>query len=536
VCVFHLGPSFSMLGLFRNALPPLLFLVLLVGQGCVLLCPRDPVTPPQRVNNYSPDYPVGEDDVEFFMNFTAFKDGERIFQDGIGPKAEAMIAAAQRTIILSVFLLDNFYAVGDVGRDIVTPLVDALVAKRKANPDMRIAIILDPSNKAYAQRLSPAEKRFRENGIDVFYSDLIGGLRKASLLGVAEGLGHIDRTVDWLTFRLWGSLRSWVFTKARLPARFDGEPVSLETAYNASLIKANHRKLLVTDRPDGSLEALIATANPHNASAFHINSAVSVRGAPAQFVYSLLREDLLKSAKLGPLYAHWNYEADRDYRKSYGEDCFPKLPMCISDTRGEGPRIRIITEREILKTVLENLGRVELGDEVRIQMFYLSYRPVVKAIIDAAVRSKRPVRLLLDANNDSFNKVKDGTPNRQAARFLLREAKERGCRIEIRWYATHGEQNHAKTMSITNPAKGKYLLTTGSGNWTGRNLTGVNMESNVLVDGSEKINRTFNDLFDLFWTNRDGRLYSLDYGAFGDKTASDFKWRIGEKPFFFSTF
>ena len=62
------------------------------------------------------------------------------------------------------------------------------------------------------------------------------------------------------------------------------------------------------------------------------------------------------------------------------------------------------------------------------------------------------------------------------------------------------------------------------------------MESNVVVDGSATITACFNDYFDRFWTNRDGRSYSLDYAAFAGEIAADWKWHLGEHPFYFSSF
>jgi phosphatidylserine/phosphatidylglycerophosphate/cardiolipin synthase-like enzyme len=190
-----------------------------------------------------------------------------------------------------------------------------------------------------------------------------------------------------------------------------------------------------------------------------------------------------------------------------------------------------VSEGEIPDAVMEMLGQVEEGDEVRIQMFYLSYVPVAEAVVEASQRTKKPVRILLDANKDSFNKEKDGTPNRQVARYLKKMSEN----IEVRWYSTHGEQNHAKIMTITNAKRGKYELTTGSCNWTGRNMDGVNMEANVLVSDSKKLCGSFNDLFDMFWSNGDGNEYSVDYEAFSE-TASGWKWKRGEKPFYWSTF
>lgn len=502
---------------------------------------------PRRVNNRSPAFRVHEDDLGFFMNYSAYAQGSgtatnapRFFERQIGPKALSMIGKARKHILLSVFLFDSFYVEGTKAPDLVGALTDAIIARKRQHPDMHIAIILDPSHKAYGNRVSPAEKKLRENGVDVFYSDLVSGLRKASFLGVREGLGHTGRLLDRVTFGLSGKAGSALFSRARLPASFDGDPLTLESAYNAFLLKANHRKLLVTDIDGGDYEALVTSANPHNASAYHINSAISVRGRPARWIFNVLREDMRKSAGLGTRFTHWHTAADRRYRKRFFDACFPLLEL---GTAGQGrsgddrsATAVFVTEQEIVDSISRMLGGVTAGDEIRIQMFYLSYKPVLEAILDASCTTRKPVRLLLDASKDAFNREKDGTPNRQVARYLLAEAAKRGGRIEIRWYLTHGEQNHAKVMSISDPERDRYLITTGSCNWTGRNMAGVNMESNINVEGSRKITETFNRLFDRFWTNADGRSYSEPYETYRDTIAPDWKWHIGEAPYFYSTF
>jgi hypothetical protein len=319
----------------------------------------------------------------------------------------------------------------------------------------------------------------------------------------------------------------------RLPVEFDNEQVSLETAYNAVLAKANHRKLLVTDIRGEGYETLVTSANPHNGSAYSVNSAITVKGATAQYVYNVLRKDMMHSRRLGHRYTQWHHDATRKYRKNYFEETFPAIE--IDDTPRGDIAAQFVTENKIPKAVIRMLEGVEEGDEIRIQMFYLSFQPVLDAILSAAAKTEKPARLLLDVNKDTFSntRVKDGTPNRQVARYLLREA---GDRIEVRWYSTHGEQNHTKIMSITNPGKKRYLITTGSCNWTGRNMDGVNMEANVVVDGAPELNDTFNEYFDLFWSNADGNEYSVGYEAFRDKTAPDKKWRRGEKPRYWGTF
>jgi phosphatidylserine/phosphatidylglycerophosphate/cardiolipin synthase-like enzyme len=500
-----------------------------------------------RTNVRSPVIRVAPDDVRFLMDHTGFvpqtnhpNGGTRFFISEINPAALAMISRARRHIVLSVFLFDNLYAAAPGQTDLVRAYTDALLRKKAATPDIDIAVILDASHRAYGHRVSPAEQAFRAHGIDVFYSDLLADLKSGTMLGVREGAGHLNRGVDRLTLGAWSSVLSQVFGRAKLPARFDGDLLSLESVYNIALLKANHRKLLVTDNGAGEYEALVTSANPHNASASHVNTGIWVRGAPARFLYNLLRADLRQSAGLGGVYAHWHDAADRSHRRTFLETHFPPIALDPAGApSNSAPRtigVTVATEVEIGAAVLETLARTGPGDEIRIQMFYLSFQPVIDAILAAAGRSGRPVRLLLDANKDSFNREKDGTPNRQVARYLRAEAARRGLPLAIRWYATHGEQNHAKVMSIANPQTGRYALTTGSCNWTGRNIDGINMEANLLLENARDCVAAFNSRFDLLWSNADGCEYSLPYEAFQDQIAEDWKWHLGEQPYYYGVF
>ncbi len=501
-----------------------------------------------RVNVKSPVFRTAEDDVGFLLNYSGWNpdggpdgSGERFNHFEIEPKAEQMIRDAKRCIVLSVFLFDSLYADEDPALDIAGQLKDLLVQKKRNNPDMAIAAILDPSHKAYGSRVSPAEKAFREAGINVFYSDLIGGLKKGTFLGVRETAGHVSRAVDCVTFKGWGYL--WGATAAKIPlpgkTKIDGETLNAGMAFNAMLVKANHRKILVADDDAGQFEALVASANPHNPSAYHVNTALSVKGAAAEYTYMVLREDIERSIRLGRNYAHWRYDADKAYRKSYLKNELPPFDVDWAEALARNPErpvsVRFVSEKEIPRSTIQMLEAVSPGDEVRIQMFYLSYEPVLEAILKASTVVDKPIRLLLDANKDSFNREKDGTPNRQVAKRLLEDAKKDGGKIEVRWYSTHGEQNHAKIMSISNPDTGKFQVTTGSCNWTGRNMAGVNMEANLFVRGAKKANEKFDRQFDLFWSNSDGMEYSLDYNAFS-KAKGNWKWRLGEKPFYYSNF
>ena len=73
--------------------------------------------------------------------------------------------------------------------------------------------------------------------------------------------------------------------------------------------------------------------------------------------------------------------------------------------------------------------------------------------------------------------------------------------------------------------KGNWMLTA---NWTGKNLKDINLESNIAVKGSKKIVNKFNSLFDLFWDNSDGMIYTIDYQGKYETHAGMDKWRSGE--------
>jgi hypothetical protein len=494
----------------------------------------------RRVNNVSPWFPVSDQDIDLFLSYSGVKTNgsapEAFSHMNIAPKALDMINQATQLVVASVFLFDNMYASNAPPVDLVNQFTDLLIAKKEKHPGIRIAAVLDPMHRAYGDRESPAVRRLREHGVDIFYSDLLDGLKAASFVGLREGLGHTGRLLSRLTFGGWGHLTAGLGAHVPMPGdmQLDGEPFNAQMMYNALLLKANHRKLLVTDSPDGSFEALVSSANPHNASWRSANSALSVKGDTARYIHNVIREDIAHSIALGSRYCSWRDGADRAYRSRYLRDTLPALPIDASGDSTALPRVRFVSEAQIARAIIAMLDAAQPDDEIRIQMFYLSYQPVLDAIVRTAKRVDRPIRLLLDANKDSFNKEKNGTPNRQVAQWLLAQ-KAKGANLEIRWYATHGEQNHAKIMSISNLRTGKRELTTGSCNWTGRNMAGVNMECNLVVEGAGKLNRQFENMFDMLWTNGGGSQYSLDYETFKD-AASHWAWVFGEAPFYYSAF
>ena len=486
-------------------------------------------TKAKRLATRSPWFYMSEDDIDLQASYSGFdpKSNSRFSHLNIGDKALTMIEAADKTIVASAFLFDVLYSEAPPERDIVGELTTALVKKKKQEPDITIAIILDPVNKGYGKRISPAVKVLVDNGADVFYSDLMS-TKSATRLGVVEAFHDGLRLVDKLVLGTLTSSLSLVAGQ-RVPIKnpLDEKGLSVETVFNAMALKANHRKLLVTDI-GSEYEAMISSANPHNASIPSTNFSVSIKGEIAKYVYMTIREDIMASMKLGDCL--WS-DKSKKYREDYLRKRLRPLPINSAASTSQNISACFITEIRIREQIISMLNSVKPDDEVRIQMFYLSEPDVVEAIVRAARRVKKPMRIILDPSKDAFGKEKDGTPNRQVAAYLMEKKKEFDLNLKIRWYETHGEQNHAKIMTIVNAnaASPRYELMTGSANWTGKNLNDINLEANIAVKGSKKITSKFNRLFDMFWGNTDGNIYTVGYRGKYEMHAGMNKWLDGEK-------
>jgi len=450
-----------------------------------------------------------------------------------------MIKNADQNILITTFLFDCMLNESSTYYDVVKEFKELLIHKKKISSDIKITIMLDPLNRAYGDRISAAVKELNQHGIDVFYSDLLES-KSATKYGTFELFNHLGRLSSQLTLGLGGNVLdllglvalSPVLQLTPAPTSLDQENINLRMVMEAALLKANHRKILVTDiQGSDDFEALVSSANPHNASDDSTNHAISVKGNLAKYIYMSIREDVAHSIitdsqeplRLRQKNILISDESKRKYaiNNKLGIDEIKKyithqLPLVSyeNDQNRGNVKVKYASESQIKKEILKMLKGTTPSDIVRIQMFYLSEPEIIKNLILVAnhkLRSKNnPVLLLLDPNKDAFNSIKDGTPNRQVAHHLLQNIAE--GKISIRWYSTHGEQNHAKIMSITNEANKKYELTTGSCNWTGKNMNSINMESNLFVSNSKKLNDQFNAYFDRAFYNQQKDIeYSLDY-------------------------
>ncbi|UCG39320.1 MAG: hypothetical protein JSV00_03565 [bacterium] len=452
--------------------------------------------------------PVPPASVRLLIDDTSWDEaeGRRVIRQEIFDEMLAMIHRADSFVLVDLFLWNPWTgAFPDRHRELSTELAEALIRKKRTDRDVDILVLSDPINRIYGADEPSFFKDMAKAGIPVVFTDL--SLLPDSNRFYAPYWSILERILDSESVGPWAR-------EPRLTNPFErgGERISLLQFGRLLLFKANHRKVLITGSSEHGLEMLMGSLNPADGSSAHSNMALHVSGkAVLEALYSeleVLRWSLGRKLNVivGATGAA-SFKAGSIQRRS--------LTLVPEGDSGEDwPRVQLLTEGSIATAVVELLSGAGKGDEVRIALFYLSDRRVVQAI-KGAVRRGASVRLVLDANRDAFGMRKVGVPNRQVAAELMELSGQHS--VAVRWADTHGEQFHTKSMSITYADGRPGAFTTGSANWTRRNIANLNLEANLLVTGADSVMRDFNAYFDRIWDNADGLSHTLPYGAWQEK-------------------
>lgn len=386
-----------------------------------------------------------------------------------------MIDEAEAFVLLDIFLVNDFgYVPGPCMRPVSQELADKLVAKRKSNPEVRIIFITDPVNAVYGAIESPGFTAMEEAGVEVVWTDL-------------------DKMPDSnpAYSKPWRVLvKPFGVGPGKTVKNPMGEGrVSMRSILKLLNFKANHRKVVVTDK-----SVLLTSSNPHSASSAHWNVALRVDGAGMDMACEA-ESAVLKFS------GHEGFDPDFSDDSSAGGVNGDVVPPY---------EVELLTEKRIKEKALALLDHAEPGDRIDFCMFYFSEKDLINAFIRAKERGC-DVRVILDPSKDSFNREKNGVPNRQSGRKLHKAG------IPVRWTETHGEQCHVKMLYVEHPDRTATLML-GSGNYTRRNMNNLNCEANLAVRASvddRNMKRT-RAVFDRWWTNTEERLYTTDYSTYED--------------------
>ena len=461
--------------------------VLLTWLGTMYWQTHKPLPMGVRVDSSAVFLP--ESEVQFLtdLSFTTAQ-GQALHQQQIFDAVLQQIDTAQRFLVLDYFLLnDDMGSASQPLRKLSGEVAAHLLARKLAKPDIQILLITDPINDVYGGAPSELLQRLQAAGIDVVRTDL------TQLRDSNAGYSAVWRgVVQWFGNRDAGG---W------LPNPFASEDHKITLRSYLSLLnfKANHRKVIVSDRADGEWQAIVASANPHDASSAHSNVALQFTG---ELTHVVLNSEINIAKMSG-----WPNDLTQI---SYTPKADTDAPIELS----------YVTESAIRGRIVREVNTAVAGDQIQLAMFYLSERDVLAALERAAQRQVS-IRLILDPNKDAFGIQKDGVPNRPVANELVNSSNN----ITVRWYRTHGEQFHTKLLTVQHD--GQLFVTLGSANFTRRNLDDYNLEANVALRMplQTQLAKQFNAYFERLWQG-DALTpeYTAPFGAYQDDSAARY-WR-----------
>lgn len=402
-------------------------------------------------------------DVKLLVDKTYEKENHMYYNHEIFNEQLKTIQEADDFIILDMFLFNNTYDGQKNFTKLTETLTQALIDKKKESPNIRIYMLTDPINSFYGSYTPEHYRKLRDNGIALYETNLVK-LRDSNPL--YSGLWR--PTLRWFGNNENGIITN-IFSK-------DAPNVTVRGFGRLLNMKANHRKTLVTEDA-----AIISSSNPHDPSAHHQNIAVKVTGK--------LQEDLIKSevsalnmsgSKLSASdfnITHRAYSSDMDYTTT------------------------LVTEGKIKAALLEQINMTKTGDRVKMGMFYLSDRDIIKALIKASKRGVG-IQMILDVNKEAFGKEKPGIPNKPVAHELISKSNDR---IQVKWAVSHGEQFHAKYTLFQYKDSKTSTLVLGSANLTRRNIGDYNMETDVIISGRSNLPvfHRLNREFSAMWNNEE---------------------------------
>ncbi|WP_424769398.1 phospholipase D family protein [Paenibacillus sp. sgz302251] len=428
---------------------------------------------PAGISMEGPVHYITEQDIDFLYDLTykPSPEGQQKTEQMIFEHVYEAIEEARAFIVIDMFLHNSFYNKDQSYPTLSRNLTDKLIVQKLKYPELSIVFITDDINTSYGSHPAPELDRLQAAGIRTVITD-VDPLRDSNPL----------YSTGWRMFAQWfgQSREGWITNKMATAA----PDMTLRSYMKLLNVKANHRKVIVTDK-----SLIVSTANSHDASYYSSNSGFKVSG-------NIIGDALASEQAVA------------------GMSESLTLPTYSMAAQEKGDiRVRLLTEGKILKHVWKDLSKAEAGDMIWMGMFYLADRLVIEQLLKASERGVE-IRLILDPNQNAFGNEKIGIPNRPVASELINKSNER---IKIRWYNTGDEQFHTKLMLIRH--KGEVTIHNGSANYTTRNLGDLNLETNLKVEAPEssKVSKQVQQYFEKLWENN-GAEYTLDYSAYRDET------------------
>ncbi|WP_226681546.1 phospholipase D family protein [Sutcliffiella horikoshii] len=402
-------------------------------------------------------------EVDFLYDITYGEKNNLEKEHEIFDRIYEVIEEAEEFIVIDMFLFNGYHDGEMDYPPLSSNLMESLISKKKENPELDIVFITDEINTTYGSHEAEELSILEDNGIRIVETN-VKVLRDSNPL--YSGV--------WRVFFQWfgqgGS--GWIPN----PMAKEAPETTVRSYLKLLNIKANHRKVIATDKT-----AIISSANPHDASGLHSNTAFEVSGD--------IIGDILKTE-----------QAILDFSGG------GTLPKYTGQAEEGDIAVQLLTERKILDHILEEIKESKDKEEIWVGMFYLAERKIIEELIAAANRGVT-VNLILDPNEHAFGQQKIGLPNRPVAAEMVEEGQGN---IELRWYNTQGEQYHPKMIYFKRAEESTIIG--GSANFTRRNLYDLNLETDIKItaNNNAQVMKDMNDYYLRLWSNEE-EMYTLPY-------------------------
>jgi hypothetical protein len=362
-------------------------------------------------------------------------------------------------------------------------LIDALLARKAAVPQLQVLVIADPVNGLYGSAPAPELAALQAVGIPVVTVDL-AALRDRNVL----------YSSPWrLTLKWWSHAADgggWLPN----PYSDEGPPLTARAWAQLANLKSSNRRVLLADDGHGGLVAQVGTAEPAMAASIDTVTGLQVTGAA---VLPLLRSELQLARSFG-----WS-----------GSMVTPTAaPAAPDPLKGTDPlEIQWLGEGAIRNALLEHIAATSLGDDIDIASSSVSDRAIIDALLAASHRGVT-VRLILDPH-------KSASLWRSANQLVGSEliAASDG-QIHVAWYRTHNEPFRAALVLIH--GSGPVWMLSGSASLTRRDLGDYDLVLDAALAGSATAVPLMSaqEFFDTLWNDRGppGIEYTADADTWAD--------------------
>ena len=436
-------------------------------------------------------------EVRFLRDLTAADaTGAPLVEQQIDDELLRMIGQAREFLVLDTGLFGDLPAAGPeaprlrTARPLAAILADALLAAKRARPDLQVLLLFDPTSVQLAIGPTPLD-RLRAGGIAVV-PFAVGRLRSPNPV-FAGG---------WRLCCRWWSKAS---AQGDLPNPLGVGPPGISIGLWGRLqsFQRSHRQLLIGDDGAGALAGLIVSRA--------MNAEAGIHSATALYLGGRALEPMLESELVLAQFSGWSGGGSMQER---GQRLAERQRALITPVADDMARARVVSEAGIAEALIAALEAAGRGSSIDIAALYLSQRELVRAILDAARRGAA-IRILLDPGRDCYGYECSGLPNREVASELV--ASSDGA-VRVRWYRTHGEQFSPSVVLIRDATRSWLLV--GTAELSRRDLDDFNLAAAFIAELPAPAAASVDALswFDTLWYNRaeGGTEYSSDVDVYAD--------------------